>query len=280
MKRPGEQRGGPNQLEAPESQGREERKPGTRRRGIQGNRRLSVRFARRRSRRGRFRPSPRARRTSLSTAPRVRRSFSRTARKPSSNSSMRTDNPSRSKSSSLSPADDTISTSPSAIRRNGQTVDARVLWGPGIGNPSDIELKQRFGSGGGATSWHQATLHRVEGIPARTNPRKARSISSTWAAYDDNYFAALFLPGGPSGGTAAFLMRPTETGPDLFLPGGDEPAESLCRAEGIRYAGRVRLRRQEDRPVRLLRLLRRDPLRTPSSSSTSSSPTGDLRSSS
>jgi YidC/Oxa1 family membrane protein insertase len=52
-------------------------------------------------------------------------------------------------------------------------------------------------------------LFRIEGIPAKYKPEGSAFNFASWAAYDDNYFAALFLPGGPSG-TAAFLMKPTE----------------------------------------------------------------------
>ena len=95
------------------------------------------------------------------------------------------------------------------VRRNGQPVEARVLWGPGIGNPSEAELKQRFGSSGGASVWASGRLFRVEGIPAKYKPETSAFNFATWAAYDDNYFAALILPGGPNG-TASFLMKPAE----------------------------------------------------------------------
>lgn len=94
------------------------------------------------------------------------------------------------------------------VRRNGQPVDARVLWGPGLGNPTETELKQRFGSSGGASVLASGRLFRIEGIPAKYKPEGSAFNFATWAAYDDNYFAALFLPGGPSG-TAALLMKPT-----------------------------------------------------------------------
>jgi YidC/Oxa1 family membrane protein insertase len=95
------------------------------------------------------------------------------------------------------------------VRRNGLPVDARVLWGPGLGNPTDIELKQRFGSSAGASVLASGTLYRVEEIPAKYKPEGSAFNFAAWAAYDDNYFAALFLPGGPNG-TAAFLMKSTE----------------------------------------------------------------------
>jgi len=95
------------------------------------------------------------------------------------------------------------------VRKGGQPVEARVLWGPGLGNPTETELKQRFGSSGGASVLASGKLFRVEGIPAKYKPETSAFNFAAWAAYDDNYFAALFLPGGPNG-TASFLMKPTE----------------------------------------------------------------------
>ncbi len=95
------------------------------------------------------------------------------------------------------------------VRKSGQPVDARVLWGPGLGNPTETELKQRFGSSGGVSVFASGKLFRVEGIPAKYKPETSAFNFATWAAYDDNYFAALFLPGGPNG-TASFLMKTTE----------------------------------------------------------------------
>ncbi len=95
------------------------------------------------------------------------------------------------------------------VRRNGQAADARVLWGPGLGNPTESELKSRFGSRAGASVLASGSLYRIESIPAKYKPEGSAFNFATWAAYDDNYFAALFLPGGPSG-TAAFLMKPSE----------------------------------------------------------------------
>lgn len=102
------------------------------------------------------------------------------------------------------------------VRKNGQPVDARVLWGPGLGNPTETELKQRFGSSGGASVLASGTLYRVEGLPAKYKPEGSAFNFATWAAYDDNYFAAIFLPGGPNG-TAAFLMKPTQQSAHFLL---------------------------------------------------------------
>jgi YidC/Oxa1 family membrane protein insertase len=102
------------------------------------------------------------------------------------------------------------------VRRNGQPVDARVLWGPGLGNPTETELKQRFASSGGASVLASGRVYRIEAQPAKYKPEASAFNFATWAAYDDNYFAALFLPGGPSG-TAALLMKPIETKPYFLL---------------------------------------------------------------
>jgi YidC/Oxa1 family membrane protein insertase len=106
------------------------------------------------------------------------------------------------------------------VRRNGQPVDAQVLWGPGIGDSSDAAAKEsssrrRTGlKGGGASVLASGKLYRIDGIPARYKPEESAFNFATWAAYDDNYFAALFLPGGQNG-TVSFLMKPA--GPSAFF---------------------------------------------------------------
>jgi len=90
------------------------------------------------------------------------------------------------------------------LRKNGQPVEPRVLWGPGIGNPSEAELKQRFGAGGGVSVLASTNLFRVD--ERKYNPQQSAYNFVTWAAYDDNYFASILVPSGGTGtGTASFL---------------------------------------------------------------------------
>jgi YidC/Oxa1 family membrane protein insertase len=100
------------------------------------------------------------------------------------------------------------------IRRNGQRVEPRLLWGPGIGNPTAMELKNRFVGGNGVTVLASGNLYRVDEL--KYKPEQSAFNFVNWAAYDENYFTALFLP-GPESGTAAFLKKDTEKASFFFL---------------------------------------------------------------
>lgn len=112
-----------------------------------------------------------------------------------------------------------------SIRRNGQPVEPRILWGPGIGNPSENELKQSFGSGGGATVFASTNLYRVDEI--KYKPEQSVFNFVNWAAYDDNYFAALFLPAAAGAGTAAFLKVDVENKASYFFLAAANPGKAF-----------------------------------------------------
>lgn len=92
------------------------------------------------------------------------------------------------------------------IRKNGLPVEPRLLWGPGIGNPSEAELKQSFSAGSGVTVFASNKVYRLAEDAKKYKPEGSAFNFVNWAAYDDNYFAALFLPAAGSG-TAAFLKE-------------------------------------------------------------------------
>lgn len=92
------------------------------------------------------------------------------------------------------------------IRKKGQPVEPRLLWGPGIGNPSEAELKQSFSAGSGVTVFASNKVFRLAEDAKKYNPEGSAFNFVNWAAYDDNYFAALFVPAAGSG-TAAFLKE-------------------------------------------------------------------------
>ncbi len=100
------------------------------------------------------------------------------------------------------------------VRRNGQKVEPRILWGPGIGNPTAEELKNRFVGGSGVTVLASGNLYRID--ERKYKPEQSAFNFVSWAAYDDNYFTALFLP-APGSGTAAFLKKDMERASFFFL---------------------------------------------------------------
>jgi YidC/Oxa1 family membrane protein insertase len=112
-----------------------------------------------------------------------------------------------------------------SIRKNGQPVEPRILWGPGIGNPSESELKQSFGSGGGATVFASTNLYRVD--EKKYKPEQSAFNFVNWAAYDDNYFAALFLPAAAGAGTAAFLKVDVENRISYFFLAAANPGKAF-----------------------------------------------------
>jgi len=89
-----------------------------------------------------------------------------------------------------------------SVLRAGRPSDYRILWGPGVGNPSAAELKQQFGGGPGASLYAGGKVYRVDG--RKYKPESSLFNYIGWSSYDDNYFAAIFLPEAATG-SAAFL---------------------------------------------------------------------------
>jgi YidC/Oxa1 family membrane protein insertase len=90
------------------------------------------------------------------------------------------------------------------VWKNGQETAPRILWGPGIGNPSPEEMKQRFSSSTGLAALGGGRVYRMD---ERKYKPEASAISLLdWAAYEENYFAAIFFfP--PQQGSASFLKE-------------------------------------------------------------------------
>jgi len=95
------------------------------------------------------------------------------------------------------------------VWKSGQEIVPTLLWGPGIGNPTAAEMRGRFTSVMGAAIY-------TGGKVARMDVKKYKAETSAfnfvdWAAFEDNYFAALFLPPAQKG-QAAFLEDPRAQG--------------------------------------------------------------------
>jgi YidC/Oxa1 family membrane protein insertase len=100
------------------------------------------------------------------------------------------------------------------VWKDGREVPLAVIWGPGIGNPTPEELKQRFSAASGAAVFSGGKVHRMDERKYKAERSAFNFVE--WAAYEDNYFAAMFLVGNQRG-TAVFELRPAEDGPDYFL---------------------------------------------------------------
>jgi YidC/Oxa1 family membrane protein insertase len=114
-----------------------------------------------------------------------------------------------------------------SVKKNGQPAPARVLWGPGIRNPSQKEISQSLASGGGGITVLAAnTIYRMD--ERKYKPEQSTFNFVNWAAYDDNYFAALFLPTATTGssaatGSAVFLKVDVENKPSAFFLAATDP---------------------------------------------------------
>jgi len=101
------------------------------------------------------------------------------------------------------------------VWKNGQPASVSVVWGPGIGNMTPAEAKQSYSASRGSAVY-------TGGKVLRMNERKFKAGENAynfvdWAAYEENYFVALFqLPAQQ--GRAAFLREAGQ------VPGGQVPA--------------------------------------------------------
>ena len=100
------------------------------------------------------------------------------------------------------------------VLRGGKRIEPKILWGPGIGNPTPKELTRSFGTGGGMTALAADNVVRLD--DRKFKPEQSVVNFITWVAYDDNYFCALFLP-ADGNGAAALLRKDVETEALFFL---------------------------------------------------------------
>lgn len=100
------------------------------------------------------------------------------------------------------------------VWKNGQRVEPRLAWGPGFGNPSPEAQKQRFGGGSGIAVYSAGKVFRHQ--ERKYNPEKNFYNFVNWVAYEDNYFAVLFLT-SPQKTSAAFLKEEKDQASFYFL---------------------------------------------------------------
>jgi YidC/Oxa1 family membrane protein insertase len=98
---------------------------------------------------------------------------------------------------------------------DGKKVEPRLIWGPGLGEPVLVEKKQQFGGGGGIAVLTGDKVYRV--AERKFRPETSAYNFAAWAAYEDNYMAALFLFTSAQG-SVIFERQPVgETGAAYFL---------------------------------------------------------------
>lgn len=94
------------------------------------------------------------------------------------------------------------------VWKNGQETAPRLLWGPGIGNPTPEEMKQRFSSSTGLAALGGGKVYRMD--ERKYKPEASALSLLDWAAYEENYFAAIFFFPAQKG-SAAFLKETRDT---------------------------------------------------------------------
>ncbi len=101
------------------------------------------------------------------------------------------------------------------VWKQGQKIEPRILWGPGFGNLSEQELKQRIGGGNpGVSVYTGGKVTRLE--ERKYTPEKGYYNFADWVAYDINYFAAVFIA-PPQKISAAFTKEDIGQIPYYFL---------------------------------------------------------------
>ncbi len=100
------------------------------------------------------------------------------------------------------------------VWKNGREVAPSVIWGPGLGNKTPEEMKGRFSAVSGVAVYTGGKVSRMD--ERKYKPETSAFNFVDWAAYEDNYFAALFiLP--PRQGQAVFLRESPGEAPAFFL---------------------------------------------------------------
>jgi YidC/Oxa1 family membrane protein insertase len=102
-----------------------------------------------------------------------------------------------------------------AVLKGGQSIEPRWIWGPSFGNPTEDEKKARYGGSQGIAVYPPEKVGRLG--ERKYDPAKGNAYNFVqWAAYESNYFAAIFIT-DPQKASAAFLQGESSTGPVFSL---------------------------------------------------------------
>lgn len=103
-----------------------------------------------------------------------------------------------------------------SLEIDGKEVDPLVLWGPGIGSLSPEELKQKFSASRGAVfmTSHNQKVFRLQEKKIALEDEASHYLGLNWAAYEENYFAAIFLLDPAASQALAFKKEVSETQAD------------------------------------------------------------------
>ena len=98
--------------------------------------------------------------------------------------------------------------------KNNTPLNPSLIWGPSISHASPVQQKQRFGSGRGVSVLAGTKVYHQKEEKLKENEAAFNFV--TWAAYEDNYFAAIFL-GQPEKTSALFRKETAENTPPVFF---------------------------------------------------------------
>jgi YidC/Oxa1 family membrane protein insertase len=92
------------------------------------------------------------------------------------------------------------------VWKNGTRIDPRLIWGPGLGNPSPSAQGNRFGISNGITVSSAGRVTQLKENPRKYNPLNSAFNFVSWAAYVDQYFTAMFFV-SPQNSSAFFIKE-------------------------------------------------------------------------
>jgi YidC/Oxa1 family membrane protein insertase len=101
------------------------------------------------------------------------------------------------------------------VWKSGLRLEPRIAWGPSFGRLSPAELKNRFSARSGVAVYSAAKVERRDEF--KYDPAKGNAFNFVqWAAYENNYFTALFVS-DPQKSSAVFILEGTAESPSFFL---------------------------------------------------------------
>ena len=100
------------------------------------------------------------------------------------------------------------------VEVDGRQIEPVILWGPGIGTLSPEEMKEKFSANRGAVFLVNHKAQRLNEKKIKPLSESIRYSGVAWSAYEENYFAAIFLLDQVKSQSYAFRLDHQETKPD------------------------------------------------------------------
>ncbi len=92
------------------------------------------------------------------------------------------------------------------VWKNGSEIYPRLIWGPGLGNPSPSSQGNRFGNPNGIAVSSAGRVYQRKEASGKYDPLNSNFSLVSWAAYVDQYFTAMFFP-SPQNSSALFIKE-------------------------------------------------------------------------